>query len=140
MSDFVQMMKDWSRICNSVPGKSECKSLCSDKESGYVCPLRNNGLCSKTIASLTDKDIISGENIITAWAAEHPEPVYPTWAEWLIEQGLAEHKTVFSHEYHTDALYVTDFDTALKETVHTPIPANIAEKLGLKPKERKNDV
>ena len=140
MSDFVQTMKDWSRICNSVPGKSEFKNLCSDKESGYVCPLRNNGLCSKTIASLTDKDIISGENIIAAWAVEHPEPQYPTWAELLLELGLAEHKTVFFNECCTDGSYITTFDDVLSKAAYKPIQADIAEKLGLKPKRRENDV
>lgn len=124
--DFVQVMKDWRRMCNSVPGKSEFKSLCSDKESGYVCPLKYNGLCCKAIASQTDEDIISGENIIAAWAAEHPEPVYPTWAEWLVDSGVFPQmmSTIPSVAFNT-----------IRDSLSVEIPADTAQKLGIEPKE-----
>lgn len=48
---------------------------------------------------------------VMRWAAEHPEPVYPTLAEWLRSIGLANHRMI------------------------DPIPADIAEKLGIQPKE-----
>jgi hypothetical protein len=54
---------------------------------------------------------------IMAWAAEHPEPVYPTWGEWLNTYG------VVSDNFFSNAKMLD------------PIPADIAEKLGVKPKE-----
>ena len=123
MADFVQTMKDWRRMCNSVPGKSEFKNLCSDKESGYVCPLKYNGLCCKSVASQTDEDVISGENIIAAWAAKHPV-VYPMWWEWLFSIGAVTRRVK------------PDVASALIETgLLDPIPADIASKLGIEPKE-----
>ena len=47
------------------------------------------------------------------WAEEHPEPVYPTWGTWLSEK----------------------YDYDLREIMYTPILADIAEKLGIEPKE-----
>ena len=58
------------------------------------------------------------EERIIKWSEKHPEPKYPTWAEYLVLIGV----------YPPDT---TIFQTPLK----TPIPAGIAEKLGLKPKE-----
>lgn len=117
MAEFVQTMKDWRRMCRAVPGKSEGKSICSDKESGYVCPLSYSGLCCKAIESQTDEDVISGENIIMSWSAEHPI-VYPTWVEWLRQIGVVPRDQKCFHDW------------LLK-----PIPAEMAQNLGIEPKE-----
>ena len=74
-----------------------------------------------------DPDVIERETM--AWAAEHPEPVYPTWGEWLEKQGIV--KLVNSDRYEEDGLKVY----MLLESVENQIPADIAEKLGLQPKE-----
>ena len=50
------------------------------------------------------------ESVIANWVAEHPKPVYPTWQEWF-----------------------DTFDQTID--VDEPIPADIAEKLGIEPKE-----
>jgi len=64
------------------------------------------------------KDAKLVEKIVMAWAAEHPEPVYPTWEEWL------------SDKYNL--AYNDDFRLAMSREY---IPADIAEKLGIEPKE-----
>ena len=53
------------------------------------------------------------EEVVMSWAAEHPEPVYPTWSEWL----------------------GTKYGYDLREILYEPIKADIAEKLGVNPKE-----
>ena len=55
------------------------------------------------------------------WAAEHPDPVYPTWGEWLVKMGVAEIGSG-----------MLGIQPAIAEQ---PIPADIAGKLGVKPKE-----
>ena len=55
-----------------------------------------------------------------SWAAEHPEPVYPQYLDWFLEQFGLERNVRFG-----------DLIDALKQ----PIPADIAQKLGLEPKE-----
>lgn len=58
------------------------------------------------------------------WAIEHPEPVYPTWVEYLVGIGVIPHEIRLET---ADAL----MDTHLLK----PIPADIAQKLGIEPKE-----
>lgn len=54
------------------------------------------------------------------WAAEHPEPVYPTWFEYLYAIS------------NPDYFDLTELYTWMR---HTPIPADIAQKLEIEPKE-----
>lgn len=63
------------------------------------------------------------------------ELVYPTWAEWLKEQGLAK-RYVLITEYGPNTINQANKDVdILVVNAYKPIPADIAEKLGIKPKE-----
>lgn len=53
------------------------------------------------------------EKIITKWAAENPEPIYATWREVI--------------EDITGIMMI--------DVVDDPVPADVAKKLGLNPKE-----
>jgi hypothetical protein len=67
------------------------------------------------------------EKRVMKWAAEHPEPVYPTWGEWLYDMHVV---SVQARQTPLPNLYYTIESAMLK-----PIPADIAEKLGIEPKE-----
>ena len=74
------------------------------------------------------------ENTVMSWAADHPEPVYPTWFEVLERFGVAGR---INGEPYYDSM---DRKIYLKQPAFTPkafdpIPADIAEKQGLQPKE-----
>lgn len=117
MSEFVKVMKDWRRMCQAM-----------DKEYGSTCcahcPLEK---CSAVYDEIDDsRDYAENERQIEAWAAEHPEPFYPTWSEWLVDIG------VFPKMMSTIPSKALD---AISNGVCKPIPADIAEKLGLQPKE-----
>ena len=58
------------------------------------------------------KDAKLVEEIVMKWAAENPEPVYPSWGTWLAAK----------------------FGYDLREIMYEPIPADIAQKLGIEPK------
>ena len=110
--DFVQTMKDWRRMCQHMDkeyGNSSCDN----------CPL---GGCSAVYEMCGKENFTNMERDISAWAAEHPEPVYPTWGEWLMSIG------VISGLFPNGAI---DALGNLKQ----PIPADIAQKLGIEPKE-----
>ena len=66
------------------------------------------------------------EKAITDWAAENPEPVYPTWLEWLETMGLVFYKPITETESRA---------TIFAPEAIKPIPADIAQKLGIEPKE-----
>ena len=71
-----------------------------------------------------EKDYSIVEREVSAWAAENPEPVYPTWGEWLIKQGILKAGTTTMHGITWQPV---------GDNLFEPIPANIAEKLDLKP-------
>lgn len=107
-SSFVQVMKDWHRMCKAMTDRKP-NNACDG------CPLEPYG-CSpvyEAIDSYRDIDFeVVGETIM-AWAAEHPAPKYPTWMEYLF----------------------TMYDTVWPQIATMEIPADIAQKLGIEPKE-----
>ena len=108
MTDFVQTMKDWRRMCQFMDkeyGNSSCDN----------CPL---GGCSAVYEMCGKENFTNMERDISAWAAEHPEPVYLTWFEWLKSVGVLPADQTLCHR-------------GLEQS----IPADIAQKLGLQPKE-----
>ena len=102
-------MRQFSRMCKANAGCINCPlhqmDSCADE-------------CSIGAFVLNTADI---ERKVMSWAAEHPEPVYPTWCEWLVDAGLI---------VKSGDAYAFLFGNAMK-----PIPAEIAEKLGIQPKE-----
>jgi hypothetical protein len=72
------------------------------------------------------------ENIIMSWATEHPEPVYPTWIDWLRNVGVIPTQEEASHSMR-DGVRAASFYVTAK--AFEPIPGDIAEKLGIESKE-----
>ena len=84
------------------------------------CPMGESRLCAFEISDIGDQELQEAETFITTWAAEHPEPVYPTWYRWLIMMGaIGSVGDLF-------------FD------LQREIPADIAQKLGIEPEEGKH--
>jgi len=75
-------------------------------EDGYAHILCSEGGIQSAVPEIQ-------EAVIKKWAAEHPESVYPTWGEWL-------------QRMYNSMNYAGIFIT--------PIPADIAQKLGVPPK------
>lgn len=109
MAEFKEVMKQWQRFCKSHNNCGECE-------------FDGKGICGE--AHLSDVPYSDMELRIMAWAAEHPEPVYPSWMEYIMD---VQHDCVKAYNGGNDTLW--------KWMWTTPIPADIAEKLGVKPKE-----
>ena len=77
-----------------------------------------NKLSCCPLEMFTDDYIANIEKEVMAWAKEHPRPVYPTWFEWLKSVGALPTEQTICHR-----------------GLEQPIPADIAEKLGIEPKE-----
>jgi hypothetical protein len=69
------------------------------------------------------------EQTVTEWAAEHPV-VYPMWCEWLADKGVVD---VARMPVDYSGGIVTEIKPSGKMYEH--IPADIAGKLGIEPKE-----
>ena len=102
MAEFQEVMKQWRRMCEK--NRIDCMRF---------CPICANPTCGE-LAEATDEDIRKAEDKVMAWAAEHQEPVYPTWAEYLM------------HIYQ---------DVSYARILGETIPADTAQKLGIEPKE-----
>ena len=112
MAEYAWVMKQWQRMCGSMQGGiAKCDN----------CPLLKV-ICQYKPDEKADFD--EAEKIITVWAAENPELVYPTWVEYLVGIGVIPREIRLET---ADAL----MDTHLLK----PIPADIAQKLGIEPKE-----
>lgn len=116
MAEFSEVMTQFARLCDYY-SQNGCHG-CPVDEEGFNCACEKQG-CSKSSAEEL-------EAIIMSWAAEHPEPVYPTWSEWLVQMG------VFPPMMSTNPIKAMD---AISSGVCKPIPADIAQKLGIEPKE-----
>ena len=122
MAEFQEVAEQKRRMCK-IYDKNGCNG----------CPL-NNGDCGVLNMRFTDANTVQRlEDTVMSWAAEHPEPVYPTWGEWLIKIGGAV-KKLYAQQYHYEAAQPTQLIEVV-EVLDEPIPADIAEKLGIEPKE-----
>ena len=122
MAEFQEVMRQLNRMCS-------CYHYCDD--SG--CPLFDE--CGNIGShSSNPKQAMRIEKIVMSWAAEHPEPVYPTWGDWLISVGSARKiPTGIPFELPDGKIVDSPLETVV--AVNTPIPSALAQKLGLRPKE-----
>ena len=102
MAEWMEVTNQFNRMCLYYQRKHDCP---------MGCPM--NGVSISQCRKVAFDRPKETEEIVTQWAAEHPEPVYPTWGTWL----------------------GTKYDYDLREILYTPIPADIAQKLGIEPKE-----
>lgn len=78
--DFKEGIRQWSRMCKTYVEIGE-----KNREGcAFYCPLATNGICGELMEE-DEEEIEKGVAIIEKWASENPEPVYPTWGEWLTE-------------------------------------------------------
>lgn len=110
MAEFQEVCKHLKRMCERY-GNNCIK-----------CPLNDKDFCSLSAGDRTIETYKKVEEIIMSWATEHPEPVYPTWEEWLITQGIIK-----ENPNGVGRPMLKIFER---------IPADIAQKLGITPKEK----
>lgn len=125
MAEFQEVVRQAKRMCKAHEDCEECK-LNGDASCPFcINPERWEDGASEAI-----------ERIIMDWAAKHPEPTYPTWNEW--------YKATFPNSnYHTipcPSMFYKICETSnyhgeveCYECKNRPIPADIAERLGIKP-------
>lgn len=129
MAEFTEVMKQAKRMCDSYEDR-DCRE----------CPLsRDNTKCGHSlcieITSISAGEAAEIERAVMSWSAAHPEPRYPTWKEWYdteFEDVTFFHRlcpAVFGDEYYACGAGACD---KCRDRI---IPNDIAEKLGIRPKE-----
>lgn len=117
MAEFQDVMRQWVRARKATASSCE-----------------ENVLSVYPLETYDDALIADIERNVMQWAADHPEAVYPTWGEWLISVGAARKiPTGIPFELLDGRIVDSPWETVVD--VNTPIPADTAQKLGIKPKE-----
>ena len=115
MSEFVDTMKKWQRMCNFYDETYKDKS-CEN------CPLHGENCGAVWEIDVDRVDEI--EEIVNAWN----ESALPTWGEWFESRG----DLISGWSNATSEAWLYD---KFRIVMDKPIPADIAEKLGLEPKD-----
>lgn len=128
MAEFFEVMKQVRRMCWSI----SCNNCILPRRSDEMCILED------APAKITDEEIAEIEAKTMKWAAEHPEVRYPTWREWQREhfRDAAIMMRPCAYISYTDA-HCRDYE-GCGACANQPIPADIAEKLGIKPIAKEN--
>lgn len=125
MSEFTDVMRQAKRMC-----KSFSDGHCSE------CPIGDANALECGITATSEMDCKDVERLVMQWAAKHPEPVYPTWDEWQNSVFPDADRDICPCEFGRSDRFNCD-DKTCAECLLEQIPADIAEKLGIKPKEVK---
>ena len=126
MAQFVEVMKQARRICLEHP--VDCDGCPLHDDDGLVCRF-----------SLGEKYLFydTAERIVLKWAKEHPEPVYPSWYQFQETTFPGHTRWICPMAFGIEcpSKSTTDAHTC-KVCRDKPIPAVVAENLGIKPKEK----
>ena len=125
MAQFSEVMQQAKRMCEAFRD-----GHCSKCPIGYADALE----CG--IMATSEMDCEEVERRVMQWAAEHPEPVYPTWREWQNSTFPNTSRHILPCEFESKNRFKCKEKTCY-QCIAEPIPADIAEKLGIKPKEAK---
>ena len=112
--NFSDVMRQWRRMCKAFWDDTYCVDCPIEDMSECGC----DAIYSDEFAGVVDWNELARR--VMQWAEENPEPVYPSFLEWL-------------HEMYPQMEGKSDFDTMLF-LFKTRIPFDIAQKLGIKPR------
>lgn len=103
----------------------------------------DNGVCALApYGALANIDVIKLaeiERIIMDWAAANPEPRYPSWEEWQLTNFSGVSDMIKPCCFMNRNKLNCGEHTTCYNCRNQPIPANIAEKLHIKPIGVKDD-
>ena len=126
MSEFTDVMEQAKRMCKAF-GDGHCSE----------CPIGDANALECGITATSEMDCKEVERRVMQWAAKHPEPVYPTWDEWqnsvFPDAEIDITPCAFGGRDRLNCFLEKTCSTCKEQQ----IPADIAEKLGIKPKEAK---
>ena len=121
--EYQEFMKQFDRMCSHYRCNLDCP---------MGCPMKgvNISQCRK----VAFENPAETEKTVSAWAVEHPEPIYPTWAEWLFDNGLVIRETA-SFCISRENLYGTEtrLIEALTAKAEEQMPPDVCRALGIAP-------
>lgn len=129
MAEFTEVMQQVKRMCDATVSARchECTLWRPETES---CSLYGDD---------DGVDYADMERRVMAWAAEHPATSYPTWREWQERIFPYRDRNISPCEFDDNSRFNCKAKSCA-QCMDEPIPADIAEKLGIKPITRAKDV
>lgn len=126
MAEFKDVIKQQKRMCDAMVNCGQCPLIDED------CACRFSCMTEGDFDSVETEMI---ERIVMDWAEKHPEPRYPNWNE-VWRQLFPNASNAPCPLYCVPAHMVKEYCSAPRKCAicrSQPIPADIAEKLGIKP-------
>lgn len=123
MAEFAEVMRQSRRMCKAHAGCEGCAVRWIENPGRRIC------------CDLAFENPAMFEERVMKWAAEHPEPAYPTWAEWQKKTFPDHHAPVNPCIFASCKALECDGDC--RGCANKPISADVAAKLGVKPIENK---
>ena len=125
MAEFKDIAREFNRMCHFY-----------DTPPCEGCPMGFHTINRSDCMSRLFYNPEKYEERVIKWAEKHPEPKYPTWTEWLSKQGFVELKAgQFVKQTGNEYVYECKTVAILTDKAAVPIPADIAEKLGVEQME-----
>ena len=122
MAEFTEVMRQAKRMCTAHGG------MCGARN----CPLENGETC-RLLPDYDGEDYNELERIIIDWARKHPEPVYPNWEDGWRQIFPDAKYTPCPGSFGIQYIVPDCAYRACTDCKSSPIPAEVAEKLGIKP-------
>lgn len=122
MAEFLEVMRQAHRMCDAYDDCNDCPLSSSDVQ------------CAMAWNYYTDAVLKEFEQTVRQWAKEHPEPQYSTWAEWH-KENFPNASAIFAPCMFASISELGCAATNCRACKSRPIPADIAKKLGIRPKE-----
>lgn len=130
MAEFMEIIRTAKRMCKSM---DDCDVICPIHDMFSDCSWLHTAP-----AYINENDLAKCEAAIMKWGAENPETRYPTWREWQQENFPEANGAMCPCAFMrmVDA-HCVDYNgrNSCMDCARQQIPADIAEKLGIKPKE-----
>lgn len=126
MAEYTEVMRQARRMCVAINDCEKCP----------VVTMTAGCYLKLSPQFVHGDDIAEVERIVMQWAAEHPEPKYPSWNKgWnkLFPNAVTKVPPCPKH-FLDNARWDSLCDgRACSECLNSSIPADIAERLGIKP-------
>lgn len=126
MAEFCEVMRQAARMC-MLNAQAGCGACPLNME--YGCKIMHGVLEYGGIDGERPEDV---ERVVMDWAAKNPEPRYPSWNEWWKREFPAADNAISPCTFGIRERFAC-FGQGCETCRAQPIPADIAEKLGIKP-------
>ena len=125
MAEFSEVMRQAKKMCKLYT--SSCEG-CALNSEDYGCLFQNDENPEDRKLNL----LADAEKIVMNWAAQNPEPRYPTWKEWQ-DANFPDALSDMCPRMFGYAPEESCVNISCKDCAERTIPAEIAKKLGIKP-------